>query len=284
MITETELRTALADFAHVADADEHAVRDRIEASLRTPRRDLRSRLIPLAAIAACIALAVGIAVTVQQFRTHDRTPPSHHTSAVPAPTVYGMRQFPGTVVLAEFSGTGTQTIDASGYPKPASLEYAFVYVCHGQGAFGVSDEFFRPGCGGAGGATLRGTNLSALRVETSPTVHWQLTLIAEPPTRTNAMIGNFPVPTGDGVLGQRTGMGNGTVVLTHAAGSYRIWVTCNGTGVTINSNSAAVRNDYTKTCFAGYNYAWDVKNGSAPTTLEIAASANTSWTLTVTSN
>lgn len=287
MPTENDLRTALLDYACETEIDERAMRDRIEHTLAAPVRPMRSRFSTLAAVAACIAAAVGIAIAVNAVQDRHTTQPGTPTpTPSPTPTIYGAPQFPGTITLAEYSGKGSKTIDVSGHPKPADLGYGFVYTCQGNGSFDVSGEMFTPACGGhTGGASLPGKTLTTLRITTPANVSWQLTLVAEPPIRTNATVVNAP-PSGGGGYGERTGRGDGRVTLGKAAsaGSYRIWLSCHGSGATISSVSKLVTNDYTHTCFAGYWYAWDVAKGTAPTTLNVAASNDTTWSIVVTPN
>ena len=288
MPTETDLRSALASFADEAGADESAVRDRIHTRMIAPARPLRLRLAPLAAVAACIAIAVGVALTIVVIR-HHHTPAATHTPPPPGPTIYGMPQFPGTVVFAHFSGTGSKTFDAGNYTTPKGMSLAVVITCRGTGRIAVASGVLEHGCSptllSAGGGDIEAEQLHPLTITTAETSAWQLTLIARPPSQTNAGVISPPVTANDEpTIGTGSGRGNGTVSLAPAAarGGYDIFATCTGSGLTISDDSKVVRNDYTHTCFAGFSYNWHVAKGAAPTELKVRSSPDTSWTIVVT--
>jgi hypothetical protein len=289
MHTEDDLKVALLDFVERNEPDTHAVRAEIEHRLSTSsRRDhlggQRGRWTLLISVAACIAVVVAMAVGFSLGRSHSVQPPAETLPPTSAPTVLGAHQFPGTVVLSQFQGTGSQTLEIGQHSVPASSELAAVFLCHGKGSIDIAHRI-STSCSdnGTGGLGLDdGTRTLQITVAAATT--WKVALIVQPKIQTNGSVGypDFVFNTNDTGLGSGTGRGDGTIQLTPAAtGPYVIWLKCTGTGVTITSPTRPTMKDYTKTCFDGYDYEWTVAKGAATGELEIAAAAGTTWSILV---
>jgi hypothetical protein len=56
---------------------------------------------------------------------------------------------------------------------------------------------------------------------------------------------------------------------------------CDGSGVSFASSDGTADGRYTRTCFAGWSYEFELTGTNLPATLTVAASPQTSWQLTV---
>ena len=295
MHTDDDLRIALLEFVERNEPDELAVRAEIERRLQEPGGRNRStehgsRVRTLVSVAACIVLVVAVAVGVHLSRTHRSTPPAT-PPATPGPTVLGAPQFPGTIVVAEFHGTGSQTVGVPRRSIPSGSQLAVVVRCHGTGSIAVegnrTEALFSQSCadGLSEGGSLDNSD-STVQITAAGNTSWQVALVIQPLSRTNGTVGSPETgvfASGPTTLGVGTGRGNGTVDLVRPNSTqlYQLYLTCTGDGVTITSSAQSVQDDYTKTCFDGWTYSWTLPKGTLPAQLHIAASSNTTWTVAV---
>lgn len=288
MHTEDDLRIALLDFVERSEPDEHAVRVEVERRITdSPRLIIpRGRWTVLASVAACIAVAIAIALGVHFSGLHSTTPPATKTSP---PTVFGGRLYPGGKVVAEFEGTGSRKLQLGQYAVPAGSELVVEVQCHGKGWVAIEHLFSAPCSDTASAGRSVQPDTRTLQLTVGAATTWKVALVVQPNPRMNGSVGYPDSVFSDGSsadpasLGAGSGRGDGTVTLRPASPrqGYQIWLRCTGHGVTITSTSKSVKNDYTKTCFEGWDYQWDVARGTVPTKLTVTASTRTSWEIIV---
>lgn len=66
-----------------------------------------------------------------------------------------------------------------------------------------------------------------------------------------------------------------------ATGPIRIALTCRGSGVTLASAVSAIDGRYTRSCFSGWSYDFDLGAVPLPAAFTVQASADTAWNLVV---
>jgi hypothetical protein len=240
-------------------------------------------------VCAAAVVAVFFLVVSDGPATH-RLPLPALTDPVPA-SVRSML-LPGTIVLATYSGQGSQTFVVPPRPVPPHFGYSAYGTCSGGGTLGILQQTMIGVCAGSGGGfgTSAAVQDGRLVITADKATTWQVTLTLAPDLQTNGSIQN-PVDqdmSGPNNALRQSGQGPGTAsfageTLRPPAGTtYRLRLLCHGSGVTLpNLKTAGVSNLQTKTCFAGHEYVWTDIPLTTPARIRVEASPGTTWTIAI---
>jgi hypothetical protein len=198
---------------------------------------------------------------------------------------------PGSTVVGEYSGIGPSTVHPPAHELAAGHELAIRAVCQG-GGFADVGPVHVPTCTNTPvGAVFAEADAGALEITAAEGTRWRIAVIDQPKQETNGAL-QYPaasvlgVPNPPDLLGARSGTGSANVSLARAvdglpAAAVRVFLRCRGTGVTLSSSDGRFDGNYTRTCFPGWSYEFDIARTSLPGTVHVAAAPRTTWRLVV---
>jgi hypothetical protein len=208
-------------------------------------------------------------------------------SGLPSPLV---QPLPGTVVLGQWAGRGSTTIDAGSHAVMTGHVLDINAVCAGAGPVTVGPVDLET-CVSPVAGEATGYPTVSLKVKAPKGTRWRFALTDQPQTGTNGALARPPdpaleSPNAPNVVGFRTGSGPATIPLkapatAKAPYNLRIALTCAGVGLTLSSSETQLDGKYTHTCFAGWSYEFDATEAKLPATLSVQAPVGTTWRLVV---
>ena len=196
---------------------------------------------------------------------------------------------PGTKTLGQFSGIGSLNVDTGSRRVAADRTLVISVICRGAGPVVVGPVALATCKAPVNVAADNGT-LTSLTVTAPQDTTWRIALTDQPDPATNGSLASPPdsvldTPSAPNVVGVGVSTGRATIPLkrlgTTRVRDLRIALTCTGSGVRITSANRLLNGKYTRTCFKGWSYEFDINKVALPSAITVTASGSTAWRMVV---